>query len=272
VLFGFSTGCLYTYPLYVTLRLAKRATFDGVELMISQETAAACDVRLRAYARTGAPIHSVHVPLRPPFPSWREPRQLRLKTCRIATLVGAQVVVLHGGYLLRPGSSGDRSFRGTLMACHDVIAGTGVRLSLENNDWHVTPQDDAAFAHELDRLARYAADNDLGVTLDTGHLGGPAERLIQAWDRLGSRIVNVHCNNAIGGRDHQRPEHGDLGIDGFLRRLQADGYSGLMTFETHPRFVGIWWPPLAKRTLERSLAYCRAVVTAQPTPGLALAP
>lgn len=259
VFVSFSTACLFLYPLRATLAIARRTQFDGVELVVTPEVACRPRSSIAALCRTtDTRVISVHIPMGPRLPGWRNSAGMRVRTVRLAVATGARLVVLHGGYGIRRGSEYDRRFRQSLERCRAEMVGSDVRLTIENNDDHPYVVDDHAFLENLDRMDRYAADEGLGITLDTSHVGGPPDRLWQAWERLGSRVENIHLNNIWRGKSHQPPERGDLPLDRFLARVRADGYTGVVTLETSPRLLRLWSPPAAAASLARSRAYCTA--------------
>lgn len=261
--FSFSTACLAGYPLPLVLWIAKKLGFDGVELFITPDVAATPVSIVRAVSRRlGVPVLSVHIPKYAPLPGWGSPHDIRLRTAGLAAAVQAPVVVLHGGYGARPGGTYDRAYRASVAACRDVLQGTTTRLSLENNDCHHVPQSDDVFRRGLEQLVAFAGECDLDVTLDTGHVGGPARRLDDAWAMLAPQVVNIHCNNSTGTHDHQRPEYGYLPLARFLSHLHRDQYAGLVTFETHPAVLRTWRPPNMMRALGQSLAFCRSAASA----------
>ena len=70
--FSLSTGTLYPYPLRLVFRWARRAGFDGVELVINPEAVARGGRAVRRMARAeGVEIFSAH-PTVVPLPGWRE--------------------------------------------------------------------------------------------------------------------------------------------------------------------------------------------------------
>ena len=94
-----STASLYIYPLRKTFELAKRAGFDGVELVVGPEVEWRGGDYIRRLSREYAlPILTVHPPLFA-FPGWSrvhitiEPYLDRLLS--IARVVGSPLIVLH---------------------------------------------------------------------------------------------------------------------------------------------------------------------------------
>jgi len=140
--------------------------------------------------------------------------------------------------------------------------GMGLGRGGRTTDCHHVPQSDDVFRRGLEQLVAFAGECDLDVTLDTGHVGGPARRLDDAWAMLAPQVVNIHCNNSTGTHDHQRPEYGYLPLARFLSHLHRDQYAGLVTFETHPAVLRTWRPPNMMRALGQSLAFCRSAASA----------
>jgi sugar phosphate isomerase/epimerase len=71
------------------------------------------------------------------------------------------------------------------------------------------------------------------LTLDTTHLATHGMDIIQAYERLADRVAHVHLSN-YNGREHRLLQDGQLPLAEFLRRLNQDGYMGVVTLELQP--------------------------------------
>ena len=71
------------------------------------------------------------------------------------------------------------------------------------------------------------------LTLDTTHLATHGIDIIQTYERLADRVAHVHLSN-YNGREHRLLQDGHLPLADFLRRLNQDGYRGVVTLELQP--------------------------------------
>jgi sugar phosphate isomerase/epimerase len=75
------------------------------------------------------------------------------------------------------------------------------------------------------------------LTLDTTHLATHGIDIIQTYERLAGRVAHVHLSN-YNGREHRLLQDGHLPLAEFLRRLNQDGYRGVVTLEVQPDALG----------------------------------
>jgi sugar phosphate isomerase/epimerase len=119
-------------------------------------------------------------------------------------------------------------------------------------------------------LIRFAEEYHLAVTLDTAHAASFPYDLIEAYEVLASRLVNVHLSDFRSDlsiptwfnlhsylKHHQLPGDGDLPLLPFLERLRADAYQGLITIEVSPFALQAWHPLRVRENLVRSLEFVR---------------
>ncbi|MFN2244868.1 MAG: sugar phosphate isomerase/epimerase family protein [Anaerolineae bacterium] len=262
--FSLSTGTLYPYPLRTVFCWARQAGFDGVELVINPEAIARGGQAVRRLAQAeGIEILSAH-PTVVPLPGWRERDGGMARTIGLAQEAGIGLVIMHTPRSASLEEGEGLVFRQRIEGWQDQLAGSGLRLAVENKgiraeaQWHyaLTP---------LDRLQAFAAQYDLGLVLDTAHAGTAGEDLNQARRLFGSRLVNVHLSD-LGGHvplaslplvhrffgEHRFPGMGDLALASLLEDLGGSGYAGLVTLEVNPWSVRAWWPPAVRRYLARA--------------------
>jgi len=269
-----STACLYIYPLRWIFTIARRAGFDGVELVISPEV----EWRGGAYVRRlsaeyGLPIFSVHPPLFQ-FPGWREsftsivpflPRALR-----VTQDVGAPILVIHLP-LSRDVTVGiGREFVEGVVATQARLNGDGTRLALENRAYF-SERSNGLILSTPEELRSFAEAHDFPMTLDTAHVGTWGIGLLEAYPSFRGRLVNVHLSDLRDVSSHveQRPilhsyvkQHqllgtGRLPLREFLRSLAQDGYAGVVTLELSPTALQIWNPRVAEWKLRESVEFVR---------------
>ena len=72
------------------------------------------------------------------------------------------------------------------------------------------------------------------ITMDTTHLGTWALDAAAVYAAWGSRVQHIHLSNFDAGREHRRPEQGELRLDRLLALLAATRYAHNVTLELHP--------------------------------------
>ena len=127
-----STGTLYIYPLRTVLRWARRAGFDGVEVVINHEVVARGGPGVRRLAQEeGVTLFSVH-PTVVSLPGWRERSGGAEPTIRLAHEAGAGVVVLHTPHSRSLDEGEGLAFRRCVETWGARSAGGGTCLAVEN--------------------------------------------------------------------------------------------------------------------------------------------
>lgn len=264
-----STGCLYLYPLRKTFELAKRAGFDGVELVVGPEVGWRGGEYVRRLSQEYAlPVFTVHPPLFA-FPGWSksqitiEPYLDRLTA--IAQSVGAPLVVVHMPRTNRIDDRIGAGFVNKLISSRDHLNGSGPKIALENSPKF--RESDASYVlRSLGDLRGFADTFDFPMTLDTAHIGTWDLDLIDSISYFDGRLANVHFSDLrqVAGwvmkrpplhsylRQHQLPGSGFLPLGEFLRELEMRGYRGPITFELSPLPLQPW----SFRRTEEKLREC----------------
>lgn len=251
--FIFSTGSLYNYSIDRCFEFAQQAGFDGVELMVDHRwDTRHPDYVQRLVDRYTMPVRAVHSPFIGNVSGWSSDRMGAIeKSVELAETVGASVVILHlperisytvvqiGSrrfFLPLPGVRRHEPYirwlgeeMPTLQQSTDVllcvenlpaqrIFGRRINAIKWNAYSRATIGDITRFPH---------------LTLDTTHLGtwglDPAEIFI----RWGKRVKHLHLSN-FNGREHRRPEDGQLHLDRLLKRMAQAGYNHSVSLELHP--------------------------------------
>jgi sugar phosphate isomerase/epimerase len=269
--FSLSTGTLYVYPLRTVFRWARAAGFDGVELVVNPEAIVRGGQAVRQMAEAeGLQIFAVH-PTLIPLPGWRERSGGIERTIRLAQEAGAGVVVMHTPRSASLDMGEGLAFRQRIEAWQPQLAGSGLRLAVENKAIRDEAQRTFALS-PLDRLRAFADRYDLGLVLDTTHAGSAGEDLVAARHLFDGRLADVHLSDlgswlplaamprveALLG-EHRFPGAGDLALADLLLDLAKSDYRGPVTLEVNPIALRIWWPPAARRRLARAVKWMKAV-------------
>jgi sugar phosphate isomerase/epimerase len=264
---SFSTATFYSRSLTYSLRLARDAGFDGVELALG----VGYQLRgpqpyLRAIRSTGVPVLSVHPPfLRLRVLGWPMAVSRRMTTLTSAAhLVDASLCVSHVPRLRSRTSYRAALFEQAIAHGYQAVPGD-VTITLESTQFADGPQ------HVLDNIATlvdYAGEHDCGVTLDTCHVGANGEDLLAVYDVVRPLLKNVHLSDArhIGQhvQTHVMLGEGDLPLRELLARMARDGYDGLITLELHPREVGFVGRRRILERLRQAREFVQSAIGAEP--------
>jgi len=109
----------------------------------------------------------------------------------------------------------------------------GVRMNLENLPYHCNYP--YRSMKELRLLVDKYPANQLGLILDTGHVGVMGNEIVEEIKSAGDRLKGTHLHDVNGnqdGDDHKGPNRGVLKWDDMLETLIEINYSGPYTFET----------------------------------------
>ena len=160
------------------------------------------------------------------------------KVQEAACILGAELTVYHGGFSIKkPGTRPNIANAARVVTrCAEIAKSYGIKFAHENVHWawFSMPQ----YADEL--LERVESDN-LYFTLDikqAAQSNYPCEQYIE---RMGNRIVNVHCCDYICGEGGVRtmlPPRGNVDFRALRKTLQHAGYDGPMMLEVYPSDYG----------------------------------
>lgn len=269
--FLFSTGSLWSYSIERCFRLAKKAGFDGLELVVDQRW----ESRQASYLiglvdQHQLPILAIHSPFMPNLPGWPADQPSRIfYSVKLAERLDAQVVVHHlpsrvgFAFLQLPGrgvfvptpTNPETGYRRWIEDQYrEFQSGTDVKLCIENmpayrrfgRRWNYSHWNTVA------DLARFTY-----LTMDTTHLGTWGMDPLEVYSQLGDRVAHFHLSN-FDGREHQRPDQGHLPLDRLLERLSVDQYAGFVTLELYPEALHAGEPDEVILThLRDCLDFCR---------------
>jgi sugar phosphate isomerase/epimerase len=275
-LIALSTGSLYSYGLHRVFELAREIGFDGLEVLVDQRPDTFQPHYLRRLMQEqGLPILALHSPFLPAASWERGDLACVRRTVALAQEVGAGVVIAHlprrlshvlvqflwrrGHRLVLPVPWGaDREWLAFIQdGLVRLEATTRVTIAVENmparrvgpfrlnGRWLNTPQEMGIVPH---------------ITLDTTHLGTWGYDPLTFYEQLRERIAHVHLSN-FNGKEHRLLDDGPLPLAQLLKRLSADGYGGLITFETNPNALKAEDEDQVRANLQRSLGFCRQHLT-----------
>jgi sugar phosphate isomerase/epimerase len=277
MLVSLSTGSLYLYPLRWTFSLAKRAGFDGVELVIGPEV----DLRGAAYVRRLSqefqlPVFTVH----PPLYGYRGWNDINIsyapymeKAVALTEAVGARLMVVHPPRAYRYAGGTGEEFVRRVVAARRAVNGHGPLLGLENGA-KFTGRDSKYILRALPELREFADKHDFAMTLDTAHLGTFDLDLLDSLRFFDGRVGNVHLSDLRSVphwllrqprlhsyyRQHQLPGTGVLPLRELLRDLKQRGFQGPITYELSPLALDALTPWRVEKKLREAVQFVRDAV------------
>jgi len=274
-----STGSLYIFPLRWIFSRAKRAGFDGVELVISPEV----EWRGAAYIKNltrefQLPVLTVHPPLYG-YPGWTAINDsyapIMEKAVALTESVGAKLMVVHTPRARVYGDAVGQEFVKQVTQTRNEINGGGLLLGVENSA-RVTARDERYILRTLPELREFADKHNLALTLDTAHVGTFEWDLLDALKWFDGRVANVHLSDLRTVphwihsqprlhsyfRQHQFPGTGLLPLREFLRALHARHYQGALTYELSPLAVEAWAPWRVEKKLRAAVEFVKQSIAA----------
>lgn len=225
-----STGCLFHLPLKVIAKLARRAGFDGLEVIVSSPRIGPGEDMNRVDEL--CPVRSLHAPFRQ-WSQWGGHLNSWKETVRLANVLPS----CHNVTLHPPGATVAETIRSRWFAkatdLRELLDAKGrVELSLENLPWAAG----SPFSRDpLEKLVDQCRRKKLGMTFDVCHLGVSGRDVLRGLDSVPQDILrNVHFSDARGLTEHLAPGKGDLPLTAFLSRLAERGYDRFLTLELEP--------------------------------------
>ena len=272
MLVSLSTGSLYLYPLRWTFSLAKRAGFDGVELVIGPEV----DWRGAGYIQNLSrefqlPVLTVHPPLYG-YGKWRDINityaPYMQQAVALTQAVGARVMVVHPPRASDYARGIGKKFVEQVVAARNSINGSGPQLGLENGA-KFNGRDDKYILRALPELRDFADKHDFAMTLDTAHIGTFDLDLLSSLEFFDGRVANVHLSDLRDVphwlmnqprlhsyyRQHQFPGTGTLPLKQLLRELKRRGFDGTITYELSPLAIDALTPWRVERKLKEAVEF-----------------
>lgn len=265
---SFSTGTLYHLPLRMVFALAREAGFEGVELVLSPEILLRGGTHVRKLSQEYAlPVYSVHPPI-VPYPGLSNAAAILPRLVALAEQVDCPLIVLHVPKVTAVEGPKWTKFLDTLSQ-ERARANPAVQISLENPGFF--RQSDMQYVlYDAHRLRVFADQYDVPITFDTAHAGSSPYPLMEAYEILRDRVVNVHFSDLVHRhlfpdwpplysilKHHQMPGEGILPLKEFFHHLLVSGYSGILTLEVSPTAIGAWSLARVRQGLLKLVAFVR---------------
>lgn len=277
MLISLSTGSLYIYPLRWTFSLAKRAGFDGVELVIGPEVDwRGADYINRLVKEFELPVLTVHPPLYG-YRGWNDINVTYApymdKAIALTQALGAGLMVVHTPRAFHCEHGKVEEFVDRFAASCRAINGHGTKLGLENGA-KFNGRDNYYILRALPELRAFVEKHDAAMTLDTAHLGTFDLDLLDSLDFFDGRVANVHLSDLRTVphwvmnqprlhsyyRQHQFPGAGTLPLRELLGELKQRGYGGVITYELSPLAVQALTPWRVERKLREAVRFVRQAI------------
>jgi len=259
-----SSACLYHMRLGRVFRLAAGAGFEGIELVMGPEVwLRGPEYVRRLSGEHGLPVLSVHQSLLPVGPGSRLTTRM-VDAVEMAVALGSRHVVLHPPFVETWDHAEGQSWLEELETCLQRVTGTATRLTVENPGRHSRDGRPPVLGR-IEDLCTFADAHDLGITLDTCHLGLEGLELEGAYETVQGHVANVHLSNLSAKRsrirlplvsallaEHRMPDDGYLRLGRFLSLVSANGYHGPITCEVSPVWLKAW----SRQGVRERLRHC----------------
>jgi sugar phosphate isomerase/epimerase len=267
-----ATASLYLYPLRRVFALAKNTGFEGLEVVLCPELRARGSKYVRGLSQEyGLPIFGLHPPMIP-IPRRIQHHKLLPQMIPVAQDLACQYIVIHAPKARALNEGLGPEYVEAVVACVEELKGTSTRLCVENQAVF-RPSDRQYALSPYRELWRFVEEHDLAVTLDTSHAASFPYDLLEAYQTLRDRLVNVHLSDFRQGlpippwfnlhsffKHHQVPGSGDLPLRPLLERLRTDGYQGLITVEVSPVALEAWRPHRVQDNLLSCLDFVKSAL------------
>jgi sugar phosphate isomerase/epimerase len=209
---GMSTSCVFPLPLEEAFRLARLAGFDGVEIMVTNDTSTQDAATLLGLSRSyGIPILSIHAPvLLATQLVWGTTQRRKLeKSAELARAVGASTVVVHPPFRWqRRYADGFSDQVAALEESSEVMVAVENMFPFRADRFFGADQTRermrrrgggpgagiSAFAPSYDPLD----GNHAHYTLDLSHTSTAGTDALEMAERMGAGLVHLHLCDGSG--------------------------------------------------------------------------
>jgi sugar phosphate isomerase/epimerase len=230
---GMSTSCAFPLGLEAAFRLGRNAGYDGIEVMVTGDTATQNASSLLALSdKYSMPVLAIHAPvLLLTTNVWgRDQGQKLLRSAELAAEVGARSVVVHPPFRWQAdyATNFERIVR-------EVGQKTGVEICVENMfPWSFGGKSLKAYAPSPDPL-----DLDVDhMTLDFSHASLSGRDSLEMAMAMGDRLRHIHlCDGRKSFEEgnifdeHLAPGRGTQPVAETLQYLANSGWDGQIVAE-----------------------------------------
>lgn len=254
---GMSTSCAFPLGLEAAFRLGRIAGYDGIEVMVTGDTATQNASSLNALSdKYEMPVLAIHAPVLLLTTSvWGKDHALKLlRSAELAAEVGARSVVVHPPFRWQ-GEYATR-FESTV---RDVHQKTGIEICVENMfPWSFGGKSLKAYLPSPDPL-----DLDVDhMTLDFSHASLSGRDSLEMAMAMGDRLRHIHlCDGRKSFEqgnifdEHLAPGRGTQPVAETLQYLAGNGWDGQIVTEVVTHKVRDWKKKLA--LMIESVAFAR---------------
>jgi sugar phosphate isomerase/epimerase len=234
---GMSTSCVYPLGVEDGFRLAQAAGFDGVEIMVTNDSLTqSADALNELSAKYGIPILSIHAPvlLLTHFVWGRDPQVKLEKSAELANDVGASTVVVHPPFRWQSGYA-----ENFLRIVAEISTASGIEIAVENMfPWKVKGKSLKAYLPGWDPVVMDCS----AVTLDFSHAALSGRDALEMATALGPRLRHIHLCDGSGSLDegkvfdeHLLPGYGSQPVREVLEYLAQGNWNGSLVAEVNTR-------------------------------------
>lgn len=238
---GLSTSSVYPLGLEEAFRLAKKVGYDGVEVMVTQNSSTRDTHSLIQLSKKyGMEILSIHAPvlLLTHFVWGKDPEHKLWKSAYLAKSVNAPTVVVHPPFNWQNGYS-----KNFLSIVETIQHETGVEIAVENMfPWKLKNREVAAYSPSWEIIEEQAK----AITIDFSHAALTGENSLDMVKRIGERVRHIHLCDGTGPvtdekdkifDEHLLPGQGNQPVAETLQLLKKEGWGGSIVAEINTRKV-----------------------------------
>jgi sugar phosphate isomerase/epimerase len=233
-----STGTLYKKSPWAVAEMARRAGFDGIELVLGYGFQGVSGEEEIASILKHGEIWGIHAPFYR-IKGWGSLFDSFRKTIDLAERYRIPLVTFHPPRWVDL----EFSFFRQLKQIKDFQAKFGSRfLSIAIENMPVSHGFFKIGTYFLSRpasLIEFAKAHNLYLTLDLTHLGTREKNFLENVRKFlaTGRVKNIHLSDYKNGREHLFPGKGSLPLREVLETLHATHYNGAITLELLPREI-----------------------------------
>lgn len=234
---GMSTSCTFPKQLDASFKIAKRAGFDGMEVMVSTEAPTRSAPAMRALIeKHELPVLAIHAPVLffTQFVWGTNPATKLERSVQLARDVGASAVVVHPPFRWQSGYA-----ENFLELVRRLERGSGVTVAVENMfPWNVTNSGTQMYLPGTNPI-----DMDCeSITLDFSHAALAGENCLEMARAAGKRLRHIHlCDGQSPGSsgklwdEHLAPGEGGQPVAETLQYLRDTQWDGHVVAEVNTR-------------------------------------